>query len=185
MLGDHHLWRKTYGYEPSARIPMLIRWPESLCSAERGQVIRQPVELRDILPTFLDAAGVEFDLEDFDGRSMLELARGNTDGWRPYIDLEHATCYAPENNWTGLSDGRFKYIYYAPEGRQQLFDLEKDPHEMRDLASVPEYEATLGTWRRRMVEHLAERGEPFVVQGDLGIRPERTLHSPNYPAAAG
>ena len=185
MLGDHHMWRKTYGYEPSARIPMLIRWPESLCSAERGRVISQPVELRDILPTFLDAAGVEFDPSQFDGRSMLELARGNADGWREYIDLEHSTCYSKENNWTGLTDGRFKYIYYAPEGRQQLFDLENDPGETRDLASVPQYQETLLTWRRRMIDHLAERGEPFVVDGNLGLRPERTLYSPNYPRGAG
>ena len=181
MLGDHHLWRKTYGYEPSARIPMLIRRPGCLGATERGQVISQPVELRDILPTFLDAAGVACDPAQFDGRSMLELVRGNTDGWRETIDMEHSTCYAKENNWTGLTDGRFKYIYYAPDGRQQLFDLENDPDETRDLSSVPEHQETLRAWRRRMVDHLAERGEPFVVGGDLGIRPERTLHSPNYP----
>ncbi len=185
MLGDHHLWRKTYGYEPSARIPMLVRWGEGLCAAQRGQVLRQPVELRDILPTFLDAAGVAFDADWFDGRSMLDLIRGQTDGWRPYIDLEHATCYAKENNWTGLTDGRFKYIYYAPDGRQQLFDLEKDPGETRDLAGVPEFRQTLAVWRGRMVDHLAERGKPFVVGGDLALRPGRTLYSPNYPRESG
>ncbi len=53
MTGDHYLWRKTYAYESSARIPMLLRWPRSLFSASRGRVLKQPVELRDILPTFL------------------------------------------------------------------------------------------------------------------------------------
>ena len=56
MLGDHHLWRKTYAYEASARIPMLLRWPEGSILATRGQDYRQPAELRDLLPTFLDAA---------------------------------------------------------------------------------------------------------------------------------
>jgi len=185
MLGDHHMWRKTYGYEASARIPMLVRWPSSLCRGKRGQVISQPVELRDILPTFLDAAGVRFEPDWFDGRSMLELARGRTEGWRPYIDLEHSTCYHPSNNWTGLTDGRFKYIYYAPEGRQQLFDLKNDPHETRDLAGASEHRETLLTWRRHMIDHLSERGEPFVVDGDLGLRPKRTLYSPNFPRDAG
>lgn len=185
MTGDHHLWRKTYAYEPSARIPMLVRWGEEMLSAERGQVISQPVELRDLLPTYLDAAGVEYDPKQFDGRSLLDLVRGKTDGWRPYIDLEHATCYAAENNWTGLCDGRIKYVYYAPDGRQQLFDLEHDPGETRDLSSVPEHQQTLRTWRQRMIDHLAERGEPFVVGGDLGLRPKRTLHSPHYPSGAG
>lgn len=185
MTGDHHLWRKTYAYEPSARIPMLIRWGNGILSAERGRVLSQPVELRDLLPTYLDAAGVRFDPEWFDGRSMLDPVRGKTDGWREWIDLEHATCYAPENNWTGLTDGGIKYVYYAPDGRQQLFDLKQDPGETRDLSSVPEHQETLRTWRRRMIDHLAERGQPFVVKGDLGVRPKRTLHSPHYPKQTG
>ena len=185
MLGDHHLWRKTYGNEASARIPMLLRCPASLTLGNRGQVFQQPVELRDIMPTFLHAAGVDYDPEWFDGRSMLDMFRGKTDGWRQYIDLEHSTCYAKENNWTGLTDGRVKYIYYAPDGREQLFDLDKDPNETRDLSGLAEHADTLRKWRRRMVDHLSERGEPFVVNGDLGVRPEPTLLSLNYPGNAG
>lgn len=181
MLGDHHLWRKTYAYEPSARIPMLIRWPDCLLTAARGQVIARTVELRDLLPTFLDAAGVTYDPAWFDGRSMLELVRGRSEGWREWIDLEHSTCYAPENYWSGLTNGRMKYIYYAVDGRQQLFDLEKDPGETRDLSVVAEYGPELQKWRARLVAHLAERGAPFVVHGDLGLRPKRILYSPNYP----
>ena len=37
MTGDHHLWRKSYAYEPSARIPMIVRWPDGLISAQRGR----------------------------------------------------------------------------------------------------------------------------------------------------
>ena len=182
MLGDHNLWRKTYAYEASARIPMLVRWPDSL-KAKRGQVLAQPVELRDVLPTCLDAAKVGFDKKEFDGRSMLDLIRGKTDGWREYIDLEHDRCYSKENCWNGLTDGRFKYIYYAFDGRQQLFDLVNDPDELHDLAGDPKHEATLKRWRRRMIDHFAERGEPFVVNGDLARRPKRMLYSPHYPGA--
>jgi len=181
MLGDHHLWRKTYGYEPSARVPMLLRWPKGLLSAARGQVRTEPVELRDILPTFLDAAGIEHDPAEFDGRSMLSLVRGQTDGWREYIDLEHARCYGGSTNWTGLTDGKTKYIYHADDGRQQLFDLVADPQETRDLASDPAHQTELRTWRSRMIDHLAERGEPFVTGGDLGLRRKPMIYSPNYP----
>src|SRR5690349_80454 len=48
MLGDQHLWRKTYAYEPSARIPFLMRWPAGMVSQPRGVVRREPVELRDV-----------------------------------------------------------------------------------------------------------------------------------------
>lgn len=185
MLGDHYLWRKNDAYEPSVRIPMLVRWPKGLAQ-QRGQVITRPVELRDILPTFLDAAGVKYAPKWFDGRSLLQLVRDPKAPWREWIDLEHAN--ANENYWSGLTDGRIKYIYYAPDGREQLFDLEKDPGETRDLAPLAEQQPLLEQWRQRLVEHLTERGEPFVVNGKLGLRPKAILYSPNYHkwmAAAG
>ncbi|GAG48242.1 unnamed protein product, partial [marine sediment metagenome] len=96
MLGDHHLWRKTYAYEGSAKIPMLLRWPKSMeMEHQRGKTLRQPVELRDVLPTFLDAAGAPIP-NHLDGKSMLELVRGNTKNRRLYIDLEHSMCYSKE-----------------------------------------------------------------------------------------
>lgn len=58
--GDHFLWRKTYPYEISSHIPMLIRWPKyinSKSATKPGSVFRQVVELRDIFPTFVDVAG--------------------------------------------------------------------------------------------------------------------------------
>ncbi|HUT33660.1 MAG TPA: arylsulfatase [Planctomycetota bacterium] len=181
MTGDHYLWRKTYAYEASARIPMLIRWGSTFLDARRGRVLRQPVELRDILPTFLDAAGVEVDTKRFDGRSMLDLVRGKAEGWREWIDLEHDVCYAQENHWNALTDGRWKYIYHAMHGEQQLFDLQADPGELNDLASDPAHQAALRLWRGRLVEHFAERGAPFLANGDLAPRPQRFLYGANYP----
>jgi hypothetical protein len=111
---------------------------------------------------------------------MLELVRGNTKNWRPYIDLEHSMCYN-QDHWNALTDGKFKYIYYALDGREQLFDLTNDPGELRNLAGVPAHKDTLLQWRQRMVEHLAERGSPFVSNGQLAIRKERLLYSPHFP----
>ena len=180
MTGDHNLWRKSYAYEASARIPMLMRWPTGLVAAERGQVSAHPTELRDVLPTFLDVAGA-LEPEKFEGRSLLDLARGKTGDWRPWIDLEHDICYDPANHWNGLTDGRFKYIFHAMNGEEQLFDLEKDPGETYDLAGESGYQEELAKWRGRLVGHLAERGDEFVKDGKLALRRERKLYSPNYP----
>ena len=181
MLGDHHLWRKSYAYEGSARVPMLIRWPNALApGAERGRVLTQPVELRDILPTFLDAAGARIP-PGLDGDSMLKLVRGDRSGWREWIDLEHGTCYAKGNVWTGLTDGRWKYIYHAFDGREQLFDLKTDPGEIHDLAGDPSCSNALKGWRERMVKHLTERGERFVKDGRLVVRQERMIYGPMFP----
>ncbi|HUT45840.1 MAG TPA: arylsulfatase, partial [Sedimentisphaerales bacterium] len=183
MLGDHHLWRKTYACEGSAKIPMLLRWPGSMgMDHQRGKALLQPVELRDVLPTFLDAAGAPIP-NHLDGKSMLELVRGNTKGWRPFIDLEHSMCYN-KDHWNALTDGRFKYIYYAYDGREELFDLAGDPGELHNLAAEAEHKNTLLQWRRRMVEHLSERGEPFVSGGKLAIRKKRFLYSPHFPKDA-
>ncbi len=180
MTGDHNLWRKSYPFEASARIPFLVR-PSAGMPGTRGAMCDRPVELRDVLPTFLDAAGVPCP-EGLDGRSVLDLARGKE--WREAIDLEHDVCYSPDNHWNALADSRWKYVYHARDGAEQLFDLREDPHEIRDLAPEPRYRSQVREWRARMVEHLAERGEPFVVNGNLAPRPKSMLYSPHYPGAA-
>lgn len=182
MTGDHNLWRKSYAYEPSARIPMLLRAPKDM-QARRGQVCARPVELRDVLPTFMEAAGAP-GRETLDGKSLLALAQEPKAEWRPYIDLEHDICYAPENHWSALTDGRWKYIFHARDGQVQLFDLENDPQELRDLSGDARRADELRKWRGRLVAHLEERGEPFVKNGDLGLRPESCLYSPNYPGCS-
>ncbi len=180
MLGDHHLWRKTYAYQSSAAIPMLLRWPKAMgMDQQRGKTLTEPVELRDVLPTFLDTAGAPIP-NHLDGKSLLELVRGNTKNWRPFIDLEHGMCYN-QDHWNALTDGKVKYIYYAFDGREELFDLTNDPKELRNLAAVPAHSDTLLQWRGRMVEHFSERGEPFVRDGKLTIRKERLIYSPNFP----
>jgi arylsulfatase A-like enzyme len=180
MLGDHHLWRKTYAYESSTNIPMILCWPKGMgMDGQRGRTLPQPTELRDVLPTFLDAARAPIP-GHLDGKSLLELVRGNTKSWRPWIDLEHSMCY-DQDHWTALTDGRFKYLYYAYDGKEQLFDLTKDPGELRNLAQEPASEPVLKEWRDRMVEHLSERGEEFVSGGKLTLRKKRLLYSPNYP----
>ena len=180
MAGDQHLWRKTYAYEGSARIPMIVSWGKDVLEAKRGQVLSQLVELRDVLPTFLEAGGIDIPAS-VEGKSLLGLIRGKTDGWRKLLDLEHGTCYWNQNVWTAITDGRFKYIYYAFDGEQQLFDLDKDPNELNDLASDPASAETVRQWRRRMADHLAVRGEPWVKNGDLGLRTKPILYGPNYP----
>jgi arylsulfatase A-like enzyme len=181
MSGDQNLWRKSYAYESSAHIPMLMRWPKGMLDGvARGSVMHQAVEIRDLLPTFLDAAGREAP-QSLDGKSLLELVKSNGAGWREYIDLEHNVCYSKENHWNALTDGRRKYIYHALDGEEQLFDLESDPHELTSIAGDATHEAELHKWRQRLVAHFEERGEPFLKGGRLTPRPEGMPKSPHFP----
>jgi arylsulfatase A-like enzyme len=127
MLGDQNLWRKSYGYEQSSHVPMLMRLPASMSMDGDGRVMDNPVELRDILPTLLDAAGTPIP-GTLEGKSLIDLVRTNGQGWREYIDLEHDICYGPENHWNGLTDRKWKYLYHALHGEEQLFHLETDPN---------------------------------------------------------
>lgn len=189
MLGDHHHWRKTYAYEGSTHVPFFVKWPGWLFGGAAsgmgpgvpgGASLNQPVEIRDILPTFLDAAGAEVP-EKMDGASVLTLIRDPKAPWREYIDLEHAVAYEDKNHWCALTNGRTKYIWFFRTGREQLFDLEGDPGELTDLAALRRHRKTLEKWRARMVEHLSERGEAFVKEGVLQLLPHNVLYSPHYP----
>jgi len=181
MLGDHYHWRKTYAYQGSAHIPYVMKWPKGMKTAvQRGSSLDYPVELRDLLPTFLDAAHADIPPE-LDGDSLLKLIRHETPSWREYIDMEHSACYQKQNYWSALTDGEFKYIYFFYDGHEQLFDLKNDPGELTNLSTKPKFAKTLKLWRQRMVEHLSERGDEFVKDGKLQVRKETMLYSPNYP----
>ena len=80
MLGDHNLFRKTWPYEGSIRVPFLARAPEWMdCTA--GLSVDRPVGLQDVMPTILDAGGVPIP-ESVDGASVLPFMRGDSPAWR-------------------------------------------------------------------------------------------------------
>lgn len=181
MMGDHHHWRKSYAYEGSSAIPLILKLPrETAHIRQPSETIDNPVELRDILPTFLVTSGGSVP-EGMDGSSLLRLITEEKPTWRRWIDLEHATCYTDENYWCALTDGKMKYIWFFHSGKEQLFDLERDPQETRELSTHKQYQKELKTLRAALVEHLRERGTEWVKENQLMIRKESLLYSPNYP----
>ena len=154
MLGDHYMWRKSRGYEPSARIPFLVRAPKRF-GLRTGAVAGEPATHVDIMPTFLDFAGIQVP-ESVEGKSMLPLLRGESAPWREYLHIEHA----PDHQ--AVTDGREKYIWLVPDGTEQFFDLENDPSETRNLIEAPEYAERVALWRRRLIETLEGRPEGFT-----------------------
>ena len=179
MMGDHHHWRKTYAYEGSARIPFLMKYPASW-SFPRGQVFNQPIELRDVMPTFLDAAGVEIP-ESVDGQSLLQLARGETEGWREFVQGEHTVSYGHEFGMQYVTDGREKYIWFHHTGREQFFELSEDPQECCDLSTHPDCRPRIALWRKRLAKINEERGDPRGQNSELVPQPDGAIGlSPNY-----
>lgn len=166
MLGDHHMFRKTFAYEPSARVPFFARAPRSM-GFPSEVVSGAPVGLQDIMPTLLDVAGAPVP-QEVTGASLLPLMREDTGApWRDVLHGEHAGQYRYEDGVHFLTDGRMKYIWYSQTGREHLFDLEADPKELHDRAGDGPAERALAPWRRRLAKELGERPEGFSDGGQL------------------
>ncbi|NLF21754.1 MAG: sulfatase-like hydrolase/transferase, partial [Lentisphaerae bacterium] len=174
MLGDHHLFRKTYAYEGSARIPLIVCPPPQ---SAKVHACEAPVVLEDILPTVLDAAGVACP-DGVEGRSMVPLldATPSEAGWRSYVHGEHAACYAADSGMQYLTDGKRKYVWYTQTGREEFFDLEEDRQERHECSGDPARQTELAEWRGRMIRELAARPRDGMSNG------EKLIAGVNLPA---
>lgn len=166
MLGDHQWIRKTRALEPSARIPFVARFPQSTGIAA-GQVRDEPIELMDLMPTCLDAAGVQVP-DGVDGSSLLGLLRGEA-RWRAWVhgEMNRLGGSDPATGMQYLTDGKRKYIWEPGIGRELFFDLEADPEERTNLIDSSERAEEIGVWRERLVDRLRHRPEGFVRDGEL------------------
>ncbi|MFB6218838.1 MAG: sulfatase-like hydrolase/transferase [Halobacteriaceae archaeon] len=166
MLGDHYLWRKTYAYEGSARVPMVVQFPGD-ADLPRGQTIDRPVGLEDLMPTVLDYLDIPAP-DTVEGRSLLDLVVDpDREDWRPFYHGEHGPIYDPENACQYLVGDRQKYVYNPITGDELLFDLVSDPGETTNLAADDDHADELGRWRDRLVETLSDRPEGLVADGEL------------------
>lgn len=173
MLGDHNMWRKTFPYEASARVPFFIKPTEGM-DLPTDVVSSAPVGLQDVMPTLLEAAGLTIP-STCTGRSVLPLAHGSR-GWREYLHGEHAGQYDYADGMHYLTDGHHKYVWFSQTGREHLFDLDNDPDELRDLSTTGSPE--LDRWRNRLVETLSDRPEGFVADGALVVGQRHDMFVP-------
>ncbi|MGO4370314.1 arylsulfatase [Paenibacillus sp. MCAF20] len=174
LLGDHHLFRKALPYEGSAKVPLIIADPGGMLDAPQGATVDAVAELRDIMPTLLDCAGVNIPAV-VDGRSLLRARELSQDGsWRTYIHGEHA--YG-EQSHQYMTDGRQKYIWFTQTGEEQLFDLLLDPQELTNKAEEESYADSMRLWRERLVRELDGREEGYVQDGNIivGRKPQTVL----------
>jgi arylsulfatase A-like enzyme len=155
MLGDYGSFFKATFLEGAARIPFLVRFPPHL-KGRMNATSPALVGLADLLPTFCDVAGAEIP-GDIDGKSLVGLIRGET-------DAVHEFLHGQIGNQHMFHDGRHKYLYYAGDGRELLFDKASDPLDEHDIS---DHEDMVAPLRRRFAEHLAAEGHPHVKDGQL------------------
>ncbi|SDI00435.1 choline-sulfatase [Alloyangia pacifica] len=140
MLGERGRWGKSTLYGESTRIPMILAGP----GVPEGHVSKTPVSLLDAVPTIAQAMGVEPE-RAWVGTSLLDLIAKGEDPERCVFSEYHAVA-SPSAGFM-LANARWKYheyVGYPPE----LFDLDADPGETRNLADDPGHAEVLAQMRR-------------------------------------
>ena len=144
-MGSHGQFGKCGFWEESARIPMIVRWPDP---PPRGNTVDALVELIDVYATVIDAAGGEPAWDTF-GRSLMSFMH------KPDIPFRDAAIseIGHRGNLNYMVRGQ-RYKWFVSGGREHLFDLRDDPFEMNDLIGDSAYHNILDRLKNRLREHL-------------------------------
>ncbi|HVZ46894.1 MAG TPA: sulfatase-like hydrolase/transferase [Ramlibacter sp.] len=183
-LGTRGLWGKSTMFEETAGVPLIMAGD----SIPVGRKVTTPVSHVDVYPFILDAVGNHEDAlrQGFPGTSLFDLAQGAKPDRNVLVE------YHGMGSTTGafmIRHGKYKYVHYIGYPAQ-LFDLEADPEELRDLAPNSAYAAVLDECRERLhricdpeevdrraklrqAELLEENGgrDAVIARGDLGFTP--------------
>ncbi|MDO7172645.1 sulfatase [Mariniflexile sp. AS56] len=137
-LGEHGWFDKRFMYEESFRTPILVKYPKEI---KPETVIDALVQNLDFAPTFLDYAGVEIP-KDIQGESFRKLVSGEASEWRDaiyYTYYEFPGEHHVKRHY-GVRTDRYKLIHFYYDIEQwELYDLEKDPSEMKNIYNDPSY----------------------------------------------
>ena len=171
--GSHRMMDKHYVmYEEEVRVPLVMRWdgmiaPGTVSDAFVGNYL-------DLGPTILDVAGLPIP-ECYQGVSLLPQMR--SDKLEPTGEKNAALATNADDRdliWSEYNgqqfglftqrmvrDRRYKYVWNATDV-DEFYDLEEDPWELRNLATLDEYREMLETYRRRLFETFDAVNDPMV-----------------------
>jgi arylsulfatase A-like enzyme len=170
FLGEHTFYDKRLMYEPSIRVPMMIRYPKLIAA---GTVRNEMVLNIDAPVTLLDLVGIKAP-ETMQGRSFLPLARGQAlSDWRKDWLYEYYEYPGFENvrPHRGVRTERYKYIHFFIDPQEyELYDLQTDPEENHNLYGKPGYEELTTRLRNRLEELRRETDDHYVYHPSRVLR---------------
>jgi choline-sulfatase len=154
--GDHGLWWKNNMFEHSARIPLIVRWPRRWTGGQRRA---GACSLVDVVQTVCGLAGADVPA-DWDGDSMLDWLDTSEAKWKDRALSE----YYGHNIASGivmLRQGSWKYVYHTRADSEhgpehELYNLNEDPQEFRNLATDPAQQARMAEMHAAMLDELPE-----------------------------
>ncbi len=146
-VGQHGLMGKQTLFDHSVRVPLMVKGP----GVKAGARIDAPVYLQDVMPTALELAGAEKP-SHVQFRSLKPIIEGRADGYDAiyggYLKSQRSVVL-----------GKHKLILYPKVPKVLLFDREKDPLEMKNLAEAPEHAALIRELAARLKALQTETGD--------------------------
>jgi len=146
-LGEHGWYDKRWMFEESLSMPFIIRWPGVVKPGVRTKTMIQNI---DYAPTFLEVAGAPIP-NDIQGKSLLPILKNEGEAptdWRSAIYYEYSGEYTHSvAAHDGVRNDRYKLMHFPDTKKWMLFDLEKDPQEMKNIIAEKEYETVLKDMR--------------------------------------
>jgi arylsulfatase A-like enzyme len=161
LEGEHGMVDKRTMHEPSIRIPLIARGP----GLPAGKVVEQQVLTEDVAPSVLEICGAPA-IENVHGRSWKTLCNEGDPAWRPawFYEYNYEKQFPYTPNIRGIRTDRFKFVRYphgdgtADRHLPEMYDLEADPDELKNLAADPKHSATRTELEHRLMELMASSG---------------------------
>jgi len=148
-LGEHGWFDKRWMYEESYRTPLIAKWPGVITP---GTTNNDLVSNLDFAQTFLDMAGASQPL-DMQGVSLTPVMAGKTpQNWRKslyYHYYEYPAVHSVRRH-EGVATKRYKLINFYDLGEWELYDLDKDPHEMHSEYDNPQYAPVVADLKKEL-----------------------------------
>jgi len=161
MLGDHGIYLKgPYFYDCAMRVPLMIRWPGRYKAGLRSDAL---VEMVDLVPTLLDAAGIPVH-SGVQGRSLTRVLTGQSTKHRDSVYSEHfdsSSLYQTPPMAACIRTERHKLTYFHNSPAGELYDLEKDPGEVENLWVSPRAKDIRQEMMEKLVGRMVETVDPL------------------------
>jgi choline-sulfatase len=164
LLGDHGVYLKgAFFYEPSVHVPLIVSYPKRFSVNKR---VAELTELVDLAPTLLEAAGLP-QYPGMQGKSLFSLLTGQESAGKHRDDIycEHYNASSKQNGIGGFATmvrtERYKLVSYHKRGEWELYDLERDPRETRNVWSDPDYASVKLDMYVRLCDRMAETVDPL------------------------
>jgi N-acetylglucosamine-6-sulfatase len=161
FYGEHGLSvERRLAYEESARIPLLMRYPKLIRAGSKPEGFALNI---DVAPTCLEVAGVRPETA-MHGQSLAPLLRGNPRVWRTSFLIEYFSDRVFERmqniGYRAVRTKRWKYIHYTDlgDGMDELYDLQADPYEMKNLIADPAARPMLEELKQELARLLRQTG---------------------------